>query len=155
MALLFLLPVKTDLKAGDKPKGDDKPAEPTSASKISQEWLYPGAEDWNRGPYAVSGPVDPKQKNLDLTSMRFAKTKASFEDVWNYYAGKCGFEKKWKKNFRHWVIDQAGDKRHRMVMDRGPDETHFGLFTEQYVIHVEVRQPDADKIEIRILTTMK
>jgi hypothetical protein len=50
------------------------------------------------------------------------------------------------------VIDQPQGQR---IDSGGQEETHFGLFTEKYLTHVEVRKVDADHTAIRILTTIR
>jgi hypothetical protein len=37
----------------------------------------------------------------------------------------------------------------------GPEETDFGHFTDDYVVHVQIRKVDAEQTAIRILTTIR
>lgn len=129
---------------------DDKPARTDSATELGKAWRYPGTEN----DIEVSGPLGEKLKNLDRTTLQFSKAKASFGDVWNFYAEKCGYRSKWKANSIHMIIETTEGKGQRMVADHGT-ETHFGLFTEQSVVHVQIRKVDAEHTEIRILTTLK
>lgn len=148
---------------------DDKGAKPLSARELGKEWRYPGTGNdadikGDKFVWEYWGPLGQELKNLDRTTMQFGQPKASFEDVWNFYSGKCGYDKKWKKNHIHAVIEQTKDGGQRMVIDQtqgqlidsgGKAETHFGLFTEKYVIHVEVRKVDDERTAIRILTTIR
>jgi hypothetical protein len=147
---------------------DDKPAPAVSAKELGKGWRYPGtsndaeikdAKD-PRWVWEYSGPLGEKLKNLDRTTMQLSKPKASFEDVWNFYAGKCGYPKKWAKDSFHAVIERTEGNGQRMVIDRGlaesgTAETHFGLFTDRYVVHVQVRKVDAEYTEVRVLTTLR
>jgi hypothetical protein len=142
---------------------DDKPARTDSAKELGKTWRYPGTSNDAeikdasdpRWVWEYFGPLGENLKNLDRTTMQFSKPKASFEDVWNFYAGKCGYPKKWKKDSFHMVIEQTEGKGQRMVLDQSASETHFGLFTEHYVVHVQIRKVDADYTEVRILTTLR
>jgi hypothetical protein len=154
------------LPAGRTVTADDKPAA-TSAKDLGKSWRYPGtsndaeikdAKD-PRWVWEYSGPIGEKLKNLDRTTMQLCRPKAKFEDVWNYYAGKCGFTNKWAKNSFLVVIEKTADGQ-RMAIDQafaesGLLETHFGLFTEQYVIHVQIRRVDDERTDVRILTTLR
>jgi hypothetical protein len=143
----------------------DTPDRAESAKELGKTWRYPGTS--NEGPEIksssdprwvaeYSGPLGEKLKNLDRTTLQFIRPKASFADVWNFYAGKCGYPKKWAKDSFHFVIEQTEGQGQRMVIDREEgDETHFGLFTEKYVVHVQIRKADAEHTEIRILTTLR
>jgi hypothetical protein len=78
---------------------DDKPVQPLSAKELGKEWRYPGTgiDKDSKGDkfiWEFSGPIGAELKNLDRTTMQFGQPKASFEDVWNCYAGKCGYDKK-------------------------------------------------------------
>jgi hypothetical protein len=128
----------------------DKSGRAESAKELGKTWRYPESSN----DIEVGGPLGEKLKNLDRTTMQFSKPKASFEDVWNFYAAKCGFARTWKKDLRHLVIEQAEGKGQRMVIDRG-EETEFGLFTEQYVVHVQIRKVDDAYTDVRILTTLR
>lgn len=145
---------------------DDKgPA--ASAKELGKAWRYPGtgndaeikdAKD-PRWVWEYSGPMGAKLKNLDRTTLQLCRPRAAFEDVWNFYAGKCGFTNKWAKNSYLAVIEKTADGQ-RMAIDQalaepGQMETHFGLFTEQSVIHVQIRKVDAEHTEVRILTTLR
>jgi hypothetical protein len=152
--------------AGPRTTAEDKPA--ASAKELGKAWRYPGtstdaeikdAKD-PRWVWEYSGPLGEKLKNLDRTTMQLSRPKAAFEDVWNFYAGKCGYPHKWKADSFHAVIEPTEGKGQRMVIDRGlaesgTSETHFGLFTEQSVIHVQIRKVDADHTEVRVLTTLR
>jgi hypothetical protein len=129
---------------------DEKSARADSATELGKTWRYPGTEN----DIEVSGPLGEKLKNLDRTTVQFSKAKASFADVWNFYAGKCGYKSKWKENSIHMIIETTEGKGQRMVVDQD-GETHFGLFTEQSVVHVQIRKVDAEHTQIRILTTLK
>ena len=129
---------------------DEKPAKADSATELGKSWRYPGTEN----DVEMSGPLGEKLKNLDRTTLQFSKAKASFGDVWNFYAGKCGYRNKWKENSINLIIETTEGKGQRMVIDQGA-ETHFGLFSEQSVVHVQIRKVDAEHTEIRILTTLK
>jgi hypothetical protein len=129
---------------------DDKRAQTDSAKELGKAWRYPGTGN----DIEVSGPLGEKLKNLDRACLQFSKAKASFGDVWNFYAEKCGYPGKWKESSIHMIIETTEGKGQRIVADHG-SETHFGLLTEQSVVHVQIRKVDAEHTEIRILTTLK
>jgi hypothetical protein len=149
-------------------RAEAQPAKPLSARALGKEWRYPGLsndatvkiEDPN-WVYETWGPA-----NQDRTSMQFAQPKADFERVWNFYAGKCGYAGKWKKDSFVLVIEKADGNSQRMVMDQTlgqradpnglrPEETDFGLFTDEYVVHVQIRKVNVEQTHIRILTTIR
>jgi hypothetical protein len=142
---------------------DDKTVRTDSAVELSKTWRYPGTSNDAeikhasdpRWVWEYTGPIAGKLKNLDRTTMQFSKPKARFEDAWNYYAGKCGYDNKWKKDSFHMVIEQIEGQGQRMVIDQGREETHFGRFTDKYLIHVQIRKVDEEFTEIRILTTLR
>ena len=60
------------------------------------------------------------------------------------------------------MIQNAEGDGQRLVIDQtpglrmgGPEETDFGLFMPDYVIHVQIRKVDAEQTAIRILTTIR
>lgn len=142
----------------------DTPGRADSAKELGKTWRYPGTSNDAeikdssdpRWVWEYSGPLGEKLKNLDRTTMQFSRPKASFEDLWNFYAGKCGYPKKWAKDSFHFVIQKTEGGGQRMVIDREEGgETHFGLFTEQYVVHVQIRKAGAEHTEVRVLTTLR
>jgi hypothetical protein len=141
---------------------------PMTAEEFGKEWRYPGTgneadkhgDEWI---WEFTGPIDKPLKNLNRTSLQFSQPKATFEDVWNHYAGKCGYTEKWKKN--HFVvIIQKTDEGQRVITDmthgmrigyKAQEETHFALITATSTVHVEVRKVDAEYTAIRVLTSLR
>src|SRR5262249_32975778 len=98
---------------GREATADDKPAQPLSAKELGKEWRYPGTgnDKDSKGDkfiWEYSGPWT-ELKNLDRTTMQIGQPKASYEDVWNFYAGKCGYARKWNKDEFHSIIERTKD----------------------------------------------
>jgi hypothetical protein len=144
-------------------------AKPMTAEEFGKQWRYPGTgneadkkgDDWV---WEFTGPVDEKPlKNLNRTSLQMSQPKASFDDVWNFYAGKCGYTEKRTKNRFVAIIEKTNDGQ-RMITDMFPgvridykaqDETHFAFITVTSTVHVEIRKIDADYTAIRVFTALK
>jgi hypothetical protein len=157
------------LSVGGHAPAADSPTKPISAKELGKEWRYPGtgnesAKEGDQWVWEFTGPIDKPVKDLDRASLQFSQPKASFEEVWNFYAGKCGYGQKWSKDRFHLVIEKSGDGGQRIVADMtqgmrsdygAQKETHFGLFSDKCGVHVENRKVDADHTAIRILTTAR
>lgn len=123
------------------------PVKPESAEEIAKAWRYnPEAKaySWQGG-----GPKDSDKLYVDTGRL----TGATFEGAWNFYAQKCGSDKKYAEPTFNSVSDQTKDGVY-VILDGKRDDlrtTSFAFTNQRTAVSVQLRQAsDKDKIYMAI-----
>ena len=121
---------------------DEQPAKPQSAQEIAADWVYKEAGDthtlW----------VAPKESPKLYTSTTRISS-GSFEGAWNFYAQKCGTDKKYSAKNALVTSDETKDGQYVILdnVDAFNKQTAstFAYNTKGYTVAVHLRQGEDQK----------
>jgi hypothetical protein len=135
--------------------GDKEPAKPQSAKEIAKDWLYKGDEKKQFGS-SNTWDIAPKESPKLHTSTTRTSF-GSFEEAWNFYAKKCGSDKKYAALPLVMVGGETKDGQY-VILDYGDADTGrvgttFAYNTKEHSITVHLR-PSEDKKNVYVSVTV-
>jgi hypothetical protein len=123
------------------------PVEPGSAQEIAKAWRY-NAKAKGRS-WDGAFPKDSHKLFVEVGWL----DGASFCEVWNFYAQKCGSDKKFGEAGAFVVGEQTKDGEY-VIFDIKRDDlrmTTFAFTNQRFIVSVQLRQaPEKDKLYIDI-----
>jgi hypothetical protein len=111
------------------------------AKDIAVEWLSKAEKPGAPGEYQSVGASAPKD-SPNLYAKSFTTSYATLEELWNWYAQKCGIDKKYHEKELHVMSGESKVGSFVLVERLQGDkcsESVFGLRTNDYTVSVTLR----------------
>lgn len=131
----------------------DEPGKPEkSVQDIAADWVFKGEAKGKEGGAMSYSMTPPGSTKLHAIAGR--TTYGSYADAWNFYAAKCGIERKYKPK----TIVVEGKKTQRgeyILIDQRPDAALFVFRTEQYTVSVTIREGNDKEVLLTVMISLK
>ena len=141
LTLWLLLPSAT--------RTGESPPKKLVAKDIAAEWLSKANTPRPGGEYQGVGANAPKDSSK-IYARSFTTSYATLEELWNFYAQKCGIDKKY--NDKELYLLSGESKVGSFVLverlerdNRNRSESVFGLRTNEYTVSVTLRSERGGK----------
>jgi hypothetical protein len=132
--------------------GDDPAKKAQTAEEIGREWIYKSEKKGKEARSAGMGAVPPGSTKLYAYSC--LTTYGSYADAWNFYAGKCGTDLKYKPN-NIYVGGKKIKAGEYIVMDQSLTGALFTYRTEEYVVCVTLTETKEKEVLFTVTVSVK
>jgi|SRR5262245_42181541 len=137
------------LLLGSAARTGESPPKKLVAKDIADQWLSKAVKGRPGGEYYGVGASAPKDSSK-LYAKSFMTSFGTLEELWNFYAQKCGIDKKY--NDKELFVLSGESKAGSFVLverlnrdNRSRSESVFGLRTNEYTVSVTLRSEAGGK----------
>lgn len=146
ISLIPLVAISAGVSFATSCAAEDKAAKPDA---IAKDWRYEATTAKETGWRGI-GPLDSPRLYTESGTL----TGASLEGAWNFYARKCGADKKYSETTQYAVAGEGKGGQyaiHDYERPGDPRITTFGFVSDGEVVSVQLSQSsDKEKIYVTI-----